>query len=84
MILFLSPTGSSNVRSWATARVQSAAAGMEVQTLTSRANGRRWVLRWETLGRNRDRPRESAPPPSELRLYELPDIDTSGAVHVGS
>jgi hypothetical protein len=65
-------------------RVQSATPGMEVQTLTARANGRRWVLHWETLGRNRDRPRESSPPPSDLRLYELPDADTSNATHVGS
>lgn len=34
--------------------------------------GVRWVLRWETLGPNRDRPREGAPPPpSMLRLYKL-------------
>ena len=39
---------------------------MEVQTAVSRANGRRWVLRWETLPRNRDLPRDSAPPPTEL------------------
>ena len=30
-----------------------------------------YVLRWETLDRNRDRPREKIPPPSELRLYIL-------------
>ncbi|MBL9210219.1 MAG: BNR repeat-containing protein [Opitutaceae bacterium] len=58
--------------------------GMEVQVLTSRAGGRRWVLRWETLGRNRDRPRETAPPPTELRLYEMPDTETSTATHIGS
>jgi hypothetical protein len=62
----------------------SAGGELEVQSLTSRAEGKRWVLRWETLGRNRDRPRASAPPPSELRLYELPDADTSQAAHVGS
>ncbi len=65
-------------------RVQSPTPGMEVQTLSSRANGKRWVLRWETLGRNRDRPREVAPPPTELRLYELPDGDASEAARVGS
>ena len=65
-------------------RVRSPTPGMEVQTLTSRAAGRRWVLLWETLGRNRDKPRESAPPPTELRLYELPDTDTSSATSVGS
>jgi len=65
-------------------RVQSPTPGMEVQTITSRAAGKRWVLRWETLGRNRDRPRDFTPPPTELRLYELPEADTSGAVRVGS
>ncbi len=65
-------------------RVRSTTPGMEVQTLTSRAGGRRWLLRWETLGRNRDRPRDFAPAPSELRLYEVRDDDTSSATHVGS
>jgi hypothetical protein len=65
-------------------KVQSTTPGMEVQTLTSRANGRRWVLRWETLERNRDRPRSFSPPPTELRLYELPDTETSSAARVGS
>lgn len=60
------------------------APGLEVQTAVSRDQGRRWVLRWETLPRNRDLPRDSAPPPSELRLYELPDTDTGGAARVGS
>ncbi len=46
--------------------------GLEVQTATSNAPGLRWVLRWETLGPNRDRPRETVPPPTELRLYEFP------------
>lgn len=47
--------------------------GMTVRT----ANGRgerhddRYLLKWETLGANRDRPREDVPPPSELRLYVL-------------
>ena len=58
--------------------------GMEVQTAVSRADGRRWVLRWETLPRNRDRPREKAPPPVELWLYELPDADIAGAARIGS
>jgi hypothetical protein len=57
---------------------------MEVQTVVSRADNRRWVLRWETLPRNRDRPRDAVPPPSELRLYEMPDNDTAGATRVGS
>ncbi len=54
-------------------RVRSDYPGMEVQSLVTRGDGRRWLLRWETLGRNRDQPRDVAPPPTELRLYELPD-----------
>ncbi|MCX6954230.1 MAG: BNR repeat-containing protein, partial [Verrucomicrobia bacterium] len=65
-------------------RVRSPYPGMEVQTLESRAGASRWVLRWETLGRNRDRPRETIPPPTELRLYELPAADTTTASRVGS
>ena len=45
--------------------------GLEVQSVTSRAAGLCWILRWETLGPNRDHPRETAPPPTELRLYEF-------------
>ncbi len=58
--------------------------GMEVQTLTSRGGEKRWVLRWETLPRNRDKPREVAPAPTELRLYALPEAETEGSVRVGS
>ncbi len=47
--------------------------GMHVRLKTSRGeqsdDSLRYVLRWETLGPNRDRPRPEAPPPSELRLY---------------
>jgi hypothetical protein len=46
--------------------------GIEVQTLTSRSDGRFWVLRWETLPRNRDLLRKNAPSASRLRLIELP------------
>lgn len=63
---------------------QSTVPGMEVQSVISRADGRRWVLRWETLGRNRDKPRDVAPPPTELRLYELPDSEVPAATNVGS
>jgi len=35
------------------------------------AEGERYILRWETLGANRDRPRDEIPPPSELILYVL-------------
>lgn len=65
-------------------RIQSPTPGMEVQTLQSSAGPRRWVLRWETLGRNRDKPREFTPPPTELRLYELPAADTTTVERVGS
>ena len=63
-------------------RVQSDYPGMQVQTLVSQGGGRRWVLRWETLGRNRDRPREVSPPPSELRLYELPEAEVTALPQV--
>jgi len=46
--------------------------GLEVRTETSRSEGVRWVLRWETLGPNRDLVNRDVPPPSELRLYEIP------------
>jgi len=36
-------------------------------------SGIRYALRWETLGPNRDRPRDAAPPPTMLRLYKLKD-----------
>ncbi len=49
--------------------------GMTVNLSGARGEGIRpdeqYVLRWETLDRNRDRPREKIPPPSELRLYIL-------------
>ena len=57
---------------------------MEVQTVVSRDGGRRWVLRWETLPRNRDLPRKEIPPASELRLYDFPDGETDTASRVGS
>lgn len=57
---------------------------MEVQTAVSRDRGRRYVLRWETLSRNRDEPRDVVPPPTELRLYDVPDTDTDQAMRVGS
>ena len=49
--------------------------GMIVNTRGARGSGTRsgecYLLRWETLDRNRDRPREEAPPPSELVLYVI-------------
>lgn len=64
--------------------VQSSYPEMEVQTVERRSGGRRWVLRWETLPRNRDRPRDAVPPPTELRLYEFPDGETNTATRIGS
>ena len=40
---------------------------------SSGESGVRYVLRWETLGPNRDHPREVTPPASRLRLYKLRD-----------
>jgi hypothetical protein len=37
----------------------------------SDATDGRYVLRWETLGRNRDRPHKEIPPPTMLRVYKL-------------
>lgn len=45
--------------------------GMLPQSIYSQGQGSHWVLRWETLGRNRDQAREIIPPQSELRLYEV-------------
>jgi hypothetical protein len=56
-------------------RVESGFPGIQVRTMGSRgewANDRiGYSLRWETLGPNRDRPRDEVPPPSELRLYTV-------------
>jgi putative BNR repeat neuraminidase len=56
--------------------VESTFPGMRVQSREdlgeSGEQGVRYVLRWETLDRNRDRPREEpCPPPSMLRVYRL-------------
>lgn len=55
--------------------VQSEYPGMVVNTRSARGTGSRpnedYVLRWETLDRNRDRPREETPPPTPLSLYVL-------------
>jgi hypothetical protein len=47
--------------------------GLQRQSATSQSDGRHWVLRWETLGPNRDLVNRDVPPPSELRLYEIAD-----------
>lgn len=53
--------------------------GMQVRfdedSAASGSEGARYVLRWETLGRNRDRPRKKVPPPSMLTLYKLSTAD---------
>jgi hypothetical protein len=54
-------------------KVRSTAPGLAVQLQTQHTDGRTWVLRWETQGKNRDRPQASTPPPSELRLYDFAD-----------
>ena len=56
--------------------VESAFPGMQVRTATdlgeSGEAGHRYLLRWETMGRNRDRPRDPPhPPASLLTLYKV-------------
>ncbi|MDE8652277.1 BNR repeat-containing protein [Novosphingobium album (ex Liu et al. 2023)] len=47
-------------------------AGMTVQVaLASTGQSPRYLLRWETLPYNRDKPRNVAPPPSKLQLFDL-------------
>lgn len=46
--------------------------GLSVSTQTRQAQGHTWVLRWETQGKNRDKPQATTPPASELRLYHFP------------
>lgn len=55
--------------------------GLTVRTLMSQSEEDRWVLRWETLGPNRDLRRREAPPPSELRLYQSPLCKAHGLSH---
>ena len=57
---------------------------MEVNTLVERAGQACYVLRWETLPRNRDQPRAESPPPGDLRLYEVPDTGGELLHQVGS
>jgi hypothetical protein len=59
-------------------RVESSFPGMAVRIAADRGAsgipGRRFVLRWETLGSNRDQPREEPwPDPSMLRVLEVDD-----------
>lgn len=56
-------------------RPQSDFSGMQVRWQSdsgiSPHHDSRYFLRWETLGANRDRPRNEAPAPSMLRLYKI-------------
>lgn len=49
--------------------------GMQARVLPARmqdgTDSLEYVLRWETLGENRDEPREAWPPAGELRCYQL-------------
>lgn len=58
--------------------------GLEVNLQVSRIDGVCHVLRWETLPRNRDLPRTEFPPPTELRLFEMPDTGAEILLPVGS
>jgi len=69
----LAPIGqAARVRAWPAEldKVESDFPGMLVQWRRDAGSG--YVMRWETLGINRDRPRETSwPPPSMLRLYKI-------------
>ena len=53
-------------------KVESDFPGMSVRTLTNAGKSIFYVLRWETVGPNRDRARPGpVPPPAMLRLYEV-------------
>ncbi|MCC7491141.1 MAG: BNR repeat-containing protein [Fimbriimonadaceae bacterium] len=56
-------------------KIEGSYPGLQVRTGgdagSSGEAGGRYLLRWETLGPNRDRPRAEAPPPSQLRLLKL-------------
>ncbi len=58
--------------------------GLEVNLQFSRVGGVCHVLRWETLPRNRDFSRTEIPPPTELRLFEMPDTGAEILLPVGS
>jgi len=45
--------------------------GMGVRTAVSNDGDTRWMLRWETLGPNRDLENREVPVPGELRLFEF-------------
>lgn len=47
--------------------------GIEMNQRSCSRDGGRWILQWETLRRNQDKPRKEVPPHSELRLYSVPN-----------
>jgi hypothetical protein len=55
--------------------------GLAVRTEVSPSGEDRWVLRWETIGPNRDLQYRDSPPPSELRIYQLPVGEVEGVKH---
>jgi hypothetical protein len=60
--------------------------GMEVQRSVdigdSGSGAVRYMLQWETLGKNRDRPRQPPlPGPSTLRLYQLTTVEGTATTH---
>jgi len=71
----LRPIGEAPPKAWPpeVRKLESRFPGMRVHTLSVERNDTLYLLRWETLGPNRDRPRPRAqtPPPSRLLLYEL-------------
>ena len=54
-------------------KVEGTFPGLRVMQRACEHDGVTYILRWETLGPNRDRPRpkDQTPPPSRLLLYEL-------------
>ena len=67
-------------------QVQSTFKGMGIRRAkdmgASESEGVQYILQWETLGRNRDRPRKPPlPQPSRLRLYKLRTINKTGTAN---
>lgn len=54
---------------------------LAVRMRVSQSGEDRWLLRWETLGPNRDLQYREAPPPSELRLYQSPPGEEHSLSH---
>lgn len=43
--------------------------GLKMNRISATRDERKWILQWETLDRNGDKPREQVPPRTPLRLY---------------